>query len=154
MRLPKIAVKVKFLHPVWREYPLDHATPLSAGLDLRACIDQESLTIPPGKRLPFPAGLSIEVLEPGVAGFIYSRSGLGTKKGAVVTQGVGVVDPDYRGEIIVSLHNISAQGVTIHRAERIAQLLFQPVFQADIQAVDELSATSRGHGGFGHSGRI
>ena len=151
---PTIRVKFKFLHPVWQEQELAYSTPLSAGLDLRACFDAQSLTIGPGERAAIGTGLAMEILDPGVAGFVYSRSGLGTKEGLVVSQGVGVIDPDYRGEIIVSLLNTSGEPRTVHRCQRIAQLVFQPFFQSVILPVAELSATTRGSGGFGHTGTL
>ena len=91
---------------------------------------------------------------PGVAGFVYSRSGLGTKDGLVVSQGVGVIDPDYRGEILVSLLNTSDQPRTVTRGQRIAQLVFQPVVRAQVIPQDSLSDTERVAGGFGHTGAI
>ncbi|MBS3779880.1 MAG: dUTP diphosphatase, partial [Desulfovermiculus sp.] len=96
---------------------------------------------------------AIEILTPGIAGFIFSRSGLGTKEGLVVSQGVGVIDPDYRGEIIVSILNTSQSERTIHSGQRIAQLLFMPAYQARLLAVESLSPTFRGQGGFGHTGK-
>lgn len=133
---------------------LAYATPWSAGLDLRACFAEESITIPPGERHAIPAGVSIEPAVLNVAGFVYSRSGLGTKQGLTVSQGVGVIDPDYRGEIIVSLLNTSGVERTVTRGERIAQLVFQPFYQAAIAVVDELGETARGAGGFGHTGAM
>jgi dUTP pyrophosphatase len=147
-----VNVNVCYLHPVWSESALTYSTRDSVGLDLRACFDQNVLTLKPGRRKAVPAGVAIEILTPGIAGFIFSRSGLGTKEGLVVSQGVGVIDPDYRGEIIVSLRNTSRTERTIHQGQRIAQLLFLPAFQARLFAVDQLSETSRGHGGFGHTG--
>jgi dUTP pyrophosphatase len=94
----------------------------------------------------------MQIDSPGVAGFIFSRSGLGTKEGLVVSQGVGVIDPDYRGEIVVSLLNSSRKEKTIVRGQRIAQLVFLPIFQADFVPVTHLEKTERGDGGFGHSG--
>jgi len=147
-------VRVRFLHPVWQESKLAYATDHSAGLDLRACIDTETLEIPAGGRAAIPAGLAIEIMRPGIAGFVFSRSGLGTKDGLTVSQGVGVIDPDYRGEIIVSLLNTSGQLRTIERGQRIAQLVFMPVFTAQLTAVDALGETARGAGGFGHTGKV
>jgi dUTP pyrophosphatase len=151
---PLIKVKFKFLHPVWQEQELAYSTPLSAGLDLRACFDAERIVIAPGERAAVGTGLAMEILEPGVAGFVYSRSGLGTKEGLVVSQGVGVIDPDYRGEIIVSLLNTSREERVVSRCQRIAQLVFQPFFQSVIMPVSELSPTTRGGGGFGHTGSL
>jgi dUTP pyrophosphatase len=136
------------------DYPPEYSTEDSAGFDLRACMDEETIVLAPGERYPFPSGLAVEVCEPGVAGFVYSRSGLGTKKGLTVSQGVGVIDPDYRGEIIVSLLNTSKETRTIERGERIAQLVFMPVLRANLTPVDELSDTQRGGGGFGHTGSM
>lgn len=147
-------VRVRFLHPVWEAEPLAYATAHSAGLDLRACIDAEFLEIPAGGRAAIPAGLAIEIMKPGVAGFVFSRSGLGTKEGLTVSQGVGVIDPDYRGEIIVSLLNTSGQLRRIERGQRIAQLVFLPVYAARLTAVDALGETARGAGGFGHTGKV
>ncbi|MFW5487944.1 MAG: dUTP diphosphatase [Desulfovibrio sp.] len=148
-----IGVRVKYLHTAWEGQELETATSGSAGVDLRACIDQETLTIEPGDRAPIPAGLAIEITAPGFAGFIFSRSGLGAKDGLTVSQGVGVIDPDYRGEIIVSLLNTSKERRTIRRGQRIAQLIFLPFAAAHFTAVEELTTTERGAGGFGHTGK-
>jgi len=150
----KVEVKVKRLHPVAEEWDLAYATAHSVGLDLRACLDEEEAVIQPGGRLAVGTGIAIEILAPDTAGFVYSRSGLGTKTGLVVSQGVGVIDPDYRGEITVSLLNISSSRRRIHRGQRIAQLLFMPAFQARIQLAEELGETARACGGFGHTGEI
>lgn len=152
--LEPLDVRVRFLHPVWQDQELAYATNHSAGLDLRACIDAERLEIPAGGRAAIPAGLAIEIMRPGIAGFVFSRSGLGTKQGLTVSQGVGVIDPDYRGQIIVSLLNTSGEPRTIERGQRIAQLVFMPVFTARLLAVDALGETARGAGGFGHTGTL
>jgi len=149
----KIDVNVKFLHPVWEENELAYATEHSAGLDLRACIDTEDLEIGPGEKAAIPAGVAIEIREPSIAGYVFSRSGLGTKDGLTVSQGVGVIDPDYRGEIKVSLLNTSDKVRRIKRGQRIAQLVFMPIFQAAILPVEELGDTDRGAGGFGSTGK-
>ncbi len=149
----KVKVKFKILDPVWEEFKLSYATDMSVGLDLRAAVN-DKVSILPGQRAFINTGLAIEILEPNIAGFVFSRSGLGTKEGLVVTQGVGVIDPDYRGEIIVSLLNISDQEKTVLRGERIAQLLFMPAYQADIIIAKNLSSTKRGAGGFGHTGKV
>ncbi len=133
---------------------LAYATPCSAGLDLRACFEEEEIIIPAGGRYAIPAGIAIDPQCNTVAGFIYSRSGLGTKKGLTVSQGVGVVDPDYRGEIFISLLNTSGEDRVIARGERVAQLVFQPFFRAQISVVDSLEDTERGEGGFGHTGTM
>lgn len=158
----EIEVRVRFLRdggcPYAQgdgDYDLNHATAASAGVDLKACLaDQpgQAITIEPGGRFPVPTGIAIEIGMPGVAGFVFSRSGLGTKKGLTVSQGVGVIDPDYRGEIIVSLLNTSGESRTISHGDRIAQLLFLPYFAARIVPSETLSDTDRGAGGFGHTG--
>lgn len=134
---------------------LCHATPASAGLDLRAAWEPrlgDSIHIPAGARYAVPTGIAMEIMQAGIAGFVYSRSGLGAKHGLTVAQGVGVIDADYRGEIVVWLLNTSQQEHTVQRGDRIAQLVLQPVFHAQVQAVHALGETSRGSGGFGHTG--
>lgn len=153
----RLPVRVRFTEQGAVEYAagdagLAYGTAHSAGLDLRACFTEENITIPPGERYAIPVGIAIEPEALNVAGFVYSRSGLGTKMGLTVSQGVGVIDPDYRGEIKVSLLNTSGETRTVQRGERIAQLVFQPFFQADIRVVEELGETERGAGGFGHTG--
>lgn len=127
------------------------ATKGSAGYDLHACIADEVL-LEPGKRVVLPTGLAAEI-PAGTAGFIFTRSGLGVKKGIHVTNGVGVVDSDYRGEIHVGLHNLSQEAYTITPGERIAQLIIMPYCMVDIIETDELDETDRGAGGFGSTGR-
>jgi dUTP pyrophosphatase len=151
--MKKIDVNVTFLHEVWNENELAYATEHSAGLDLRACIDTDSLEIGPGEKAAIPAGVALEIREPSVAAYVFSRSGLGTKDGLTVSQGVGVIDPDYRGEIKVSLLNTSDKVRRITRGQRIAQLVFMPVFQAVINPVETLGSTERGTGGFGSTGK-
>lgn len=152
-KLDQIEVKVKFLSDTAREGGTGYATPNSAGVDLRACIENEAVEIGPGERFAFPVGIAIEITKPGIAGFIYSRSGLGTKEGLTVSQGVGVIDPDYRGEIKVSLLNTSGEKRRIERGQRIAQLVFMPYCHAALVPSEELSDTRRGAGGFGHTGK-
>lgn len=150
-----IGVKVKYLRDTDKSGNiLEYATLFSAGIDLRAFMEQEEILVAPGSRHPFPTGICIEICTPGVAGFIYSRSGLGTKQGLVVSQGVGVIDPDYRGEIIVSLLNTSPEQRSVKRSQRIAQLIFKPFLHAKMVTAKELSTTKRGAGGFGHTGEI
>ncbi|HJD96366.1 dUTP diphosphatase [Mailhella massiliensis] len=132
---------------------LSYATPGSAGMDLRACFEEEERVVHAGARTAVPSGICVEPCEPDTAGFIYSRSGLGAVKGLAVAQGVGVVDADYRGEIVVWLLNTSGEAVSIRRGERVAQLVFQPVCRPEPLAAEELSETERGGGGFGHTGR-
>ena len=133
---------------------LCYATPEAAGMDLRACFDEEEIVVTPGERASVPSGVCVEPCVSGVAGFVYSRSGLGAVKGLVVAQGVGVIDADYRGEIVVWLLNTSSKSVVVKRGERVAQLVFQPVCRLEPRAVEALSETTRGSGGFGHTGRV
>ncbi len=149
-----IDVNVKFLHEVWKENDLAYGTEYSAGLDLRACIDTDELEIGPGEKAAIPAGVAIEIRQHSIAAYVFSRSGLGTKEGLTVSQGVGVIDPDYRGEIKVSLLNTSGEVRRIKRGQRIAQLVFMPIFQAVLNPVEELGETDRGAGGFGSTGKI
>ncbi|MCF2652534.1 dUTP diphosphatase [Anaeromassilibacillus senegalensis] len=127
------------------------ATAGSAGYDLCACIE-EPQTIAPGARAVFPSGLAAEI-PAGTAGFIFTRSGLGIKKGIHVTNGVGVIDSDYRGEIHVGLHNLSVEPYTVQPGERIAQMIIMPYFAPEIVEVASLSDTERGAGGFGSTGK-
>lgn len=136
------------------EKGLAYATPGSVGLDLRACFEDPDLTIMPGERAKVPSGVRVEPLSPDVAGFVYSRSGLGAVQGLVVAQGTGVIDTDYRGEIVIFLYNTSTEPRTVRRGERVAQLVFQPVLRAELEQVETLGQTDRGAGGFGHTGTI
>ena len=122
----------------------------SAGADLYACLD-EAVTIPPGEAVLIHTGLAMEIPE-GYAGLIYARSGLATKKGLAPSNKVGVVDPDYRGEIMVSLFNHSKEERIVEHGERIAQLVIAPFLTASWTVVDELEETVRGAGGFGSTG--
>jgi len=148
--MSQIEVKIKYLEESFKG-KLKYATDLSVGLDLMART-REDLIVEPGKRILVGTGVAIEILTPGIAGFVFSRSGLGTKQGLVVTQGVGVIDPDYRGEIKVSLLNISNTTKVIHFGDRIAQLIFMPAYQARLIEATSLTPTKRGAGGFGHTG--
>lgn len=152
-----IPVNVKFLRDTAglykQEGPLQ-ATDGSAGFDLRADIilADNPVSILPGERYMFGTGIAIEPLKAGVAGFVYSRSGLGAVQGLTVAQGVGLIDPDYRGEIKVALLNTSGETRMVKRGDRIAQLVFQPFYRALFNPVEELGETTRGEGGFGHTG--
>ncbi len=129
----------------------ERKTPGSAGYDLCACIAGE-ITLEPGEQVLLPAGFAMEV-PPGHAGFIFSRSGLGVKYGIVASNGVGVIDSDYRGEIHVGLRNSGQAPYVIHPGERIAQLIIIPVCTPEIALAEELSQTQRGTGGFGSTGQ-
>ena len=130
------------------------ATATAVGIDLRACFAEEEISLTSGARAAVPSGVVIEPVVPGLAGFVYSRSGLGAKHGLVVAQGVGVIDPDYRGEIMVWLLNTSQGTMSVKRGERIAQLVFQPYVRPLIRRKEQLSETARGSGGFGHTGQF
>ncbi len=128
-----------------------YGTEFSAGADLYACID-ENVTIEVGETKLIKTGLSMEIPE-GYAGFIYARSGLASKRGLAPANKVGVVDADYRGEIMVALHNHSNTPQEIEPKERIAQLVIAPFLKVDFNLVDELSDTERSSGGFGSTGK-
>ncbi len=130
---------------------LEPATEYSAGVDLRACLE-EPVRIGPGERAKIGTGVAVQPTQPGVAGFVFSRSGLGAKHGLAVAQGVGVIDPDYRGEIIVFLLNTSQEERVVEPGDRIAQLIFLPYFAAWYEPCACLDGTERGAGGFGHTG--
>ena len=129
-----------------------YATAGSAGMDLHACID-EAIVIAPGQRVKVPTGLAIALPSPGYAAFLFPRSGLGVKSGITLPNCVGVVDSDYRGEVIVGLVNLSDTPYTVQSGDRIAQMVILPVAQAHIQVVEELDDTDRGVGGFGSTGK-
>jgi len=122
----------------------------AAGADLYACID-EAVTIQPSQTVLIPTGLSMEI-EQGFAGFIYARSGLATKRGLAPANKVGVIDSDYRGQVMVSLHNHTEQPQTVEPGERVAQMVFAPVYRAQFCETDTLQDTERGTGGFGSTG--
>lgn len=149
----RIDVEFKILRPVLRNYGLpQYATVGSAGMDLCACVDQP-VTLQPGATHFFPAGFALHMKNTGLAAMILSRSGLGTKKGLVVKQGVGLIDSDYQGEITVAIHNIGSESQTIQPGDRIAQLVVLPVFQPALKEVSEFAElTERGAGGFGSTG--
>ncbi len=128
-----------------------YGSDFSAGADLYACIDSE-LTIKAGETVLVKTGLAIEIPQ-GYGGFIYARSGLASKRGLAPANKVGVVDCDYRGEVMVALHNHSSVDQAILPKERIAQLVIAPYLKADFEVVEELSDTVRGQGGFGSTGR-
>ena len=131
----------------------EYATPGSAGLDLRACIDEDSITIEPGQTVLIPTGMAIYIEDPGLAAMILSRSGLGHKHGIVLGNLVGLIDSDYQGQLMVSCWNRGSEAFTLNFGERLAQLVLVPVVQAQFQQVEEFTATERGEGDFGHSGR-
>ena len=127
------------------------ATEGSAAADLYACID-EPVTVLPGKTVPIPTGIAVAVPK-GFGAFIFARSGLGIKHGIVPSNCVGVIDSDYRGEIVVGLYNHSDREYTVNPNDRIAQMAIMPVAAANFIEADELSETERGEGGFGSTGK-
>lgn len=135
------------------EFPLPaHATDGSAGLDLRAMVE-ETTVLAPGQTLLIATGMAIYIEDPGYAGMILPRSGLGHKHGIVLGNLVGLIDADYQGGLMVSCWNRSEQPFVIEPGDRIAQLVIVPVQQVSLRQVDSFSVSERGAGGFGHSGR-
>jgi dUTP pyrophosphatase len=129
-----------------------YATPGSAGLDLRACLD-EAIVLAPGQTTLIPTGLAIHIADPGLAALILPRSGLGHKHGIVLGNLVGLIDSDYQGQLMVSCWNRGQSEFTIQPFERIAQLVIVPVVQASFRRVDSFDASARGAGGFGSTGK-
>ena len=135
------------------QFPLpSYATQGSAGLDLRACLD-ESLVINPGDTHLIPTGMAIHIADPSLCAMILPRSGLGHKHGIVLGNLVGLIDSDYQGQLFVSLWNRGDTTFTMEPGERMAQLVLVPVVQASFDIVDEFDSSDRGEGGFGSSGR-
>ncbi|MBV2130208.1 dUTP diphosphatase [Arsukibacterium indicum] len=148
------AIELKILDPrIGNEFPLPaYATPGSAGLDLRACLDQ-TLTLEPGQTVLIPTGISIFIGDANLCATILPRSGLGHKHGIVLGNLVGLIDSDYQGPLMVSMWNRGQQTFNIEPGDRIAQLVFMPVVQAEFKLVESFAASERGEGGFGHSGK-
>lgn len=149
-----LKIQLKILDKrIGNEFPLpQHATDGSAGMDMRACLD-EHLRIEPGETHLIPTGLAIHIGDPGLAAVLLPRSGLGHKHGIVLGNLVGLIDSDYQGQVFISLWNRSDHGFTIEPGDRIAQMVFVPVVQAEFEVVDEFDVSERGAGGFGHSGK-
>ena len=147
------SIELKILDPrVGDSIPLPHyATDGSAGMDMRACID-EPLTIAPGETELIPTGLAIHVRDPGLAAVLLPRSGLGHKHGLVLGNLTGLIDSDYQGQVFISCWNRSSKSYEISPGERIAQMVFVCVEQVQFNVVDEFEDSGRGEGGFGHSG--
>lgn len=129
-----------------------YATDGSAAVDLRAALEDGSVTIQPGCRIAIPTGIAIAPETRGVVAIVAARSGLGFKHGIALANGIGVIDADYRGEISVCLHNKSDVAYTVADGDRVAQMMFVPVFTANLIPADELDETARGAGGFGSTG--
>ena len=149
--MDNVNIKIKFLENNTEKQVPFYATNGSAGMDLKACLN-ESITLKPLERALIPTGIAISLPGPKYGAFIFARSGLASKKGITLANCVGVVDSDYTGEIKVSLVNISNDEYTINDGERIAQLVIIEVCKAEFLVVDELDQTDRGSGGFGSTG--
>lgn len=138
---------------IGRDFPLPaYQTAGSAGMDLRACLD-EPLTLAPGDTHLIPTGLAVHLKDPGLAAVLLPRSGLGHKHGIVLGNLVGLIDSDYQGELKVSCWNRGHARFTVEPGERVAQMVVVPIVQAALEVVDDFEASTRGAGGFGHSGR-
>jgi dUTP pyrophosphatase len=145
-------VDVKILDARMREQLPAYATPGSAGLDLRACIDTP-LLMNPGDTFLMPTGLAVHVADPGYCALVLPRSGMGFKNGIVLANLVGLIDSDYQGQLMVPLWNRSNKAFTLNPMERVAQMIIVPVMQAQFNVVEEFTATERGTGGFGSTGK-
>ena len=150
----KKSIELKILdRRIGTEYPLpEYATQGSAGLDLRALLD-EPLTLLPGQTELIPTGLAIHIGDVNLCATILPRSGMGHKNGIVLGNLVGLIDSDYQGQLMISTWNRGQNAFTIQPGDRIAQLVFMPVVQAQFELVEEFDTSERGEGGFGHSGR-
>lgn len=148
------AIQLKILDPrIGDTIPLPaYATAGSAGLDLRVCID-EPLQVGAGETVLLPTGIAVYIADPDLAAVILPRSGLGHKQGIVLGNLVGLIDSDYQGELKISCWNRSVDHFTVNPGDRIAQLVFLPVVQANFSIVNAFTETDRGEGGFGSSGR-
>jgi dUTP pyrophosphatase len=144
-------IDVKILDNRLKDSPPHYATPGSAGLDLRACIEA-TMRIEPGTTTLIPTGIAIHLADPGLAAMILPRSGLGHKHGIVLGNLVGLIDSDYQGEIMVSVWNRGKDSFTLNPLDRIAQLVVVPVLQVAFNVVDEFVESDRGAGGFGSTG--
>jgi len=145
-------IDVKIIDPRMADQLPSYATPGSAGLDLRACLN-EPLTLQPNAWQLVPTGIAIYLKDPGYAALILPRSGLGHKHGIVLGNLVGLIDSDYQGQLMVSAWNRSDTAFTIEPMERIAQLMIVPVLQAQFNVVSEFAASQRGEGGYGSTGK-
>ena len=145
-------IDVKILDPRMKDLLPAYATPGSAGLDLRACIDAP-LVLEPGQTVLVPTGLAIHVADPGYAAMILPRSGLGHKNGIVLGNLVGLIDSDYQGQLMVSTWNRGHAAFTLQPLDRLAQLVIVPVLQVGFNVVEEFATSERGAGGFGSTGK-
>jgi dUTP pyrophosphatase len=149
----KTAIQLKILDPrLGSEFDIpDYATNGSAGMDLRACVHKET-TIAPGETVLLPTGMSIYVADSSLAAVLLPRSGLGHKHGIVLGNLTGLIDSDYQGPLMVSLWNRSNEAFTVQAGDRIAQMVFVPIVQAEFKVVEEFDESDRASGGFGHTG--
>ena len=147
-----LSIDYKILNPLIKDHIPTYASEGSAGLDLRACID-DPVVINPGKTELIPTGISIFIQDPGYAGLILPRSGLGHKHGIVLGNLVGLIDSDYQGELFISTWNRGTSSFTINSLDRIAQLVIVPVSQATFNLVSDYAKSDRGDGGFGSTGK-
>ena len=145
-------IDIKILDPRMKDQLPAYATEGSAGLDLRACID-EPVTIEAGATVLIPTGLAIHLADPGYAAMILPRSGMGHKNGIVLGNLVGLIDSDYQGQLMVSTWNRGQAAFTLNPMERLAQLIVVPVLQVGFNVVDEFDTSERGAGGFGSTGK-
>jgi dUTP pyrophosphatase len=145
-------IDIKILDPRMKELLPAYATPGSAGLDLRACIEAP-LLLEPGQTVLVPTGLAIHVADPGYAAMILPRSGLGHKNGIVLGNLVGLIDSDYQGQLMVSTWNRGHTAFTLQPLDRLAQLVIVPVLQVGFNIVEEFASSERGAGGFGSTGQ-
>jgi dUTP pyrophosphatase len=145
-------IDLKILDPRMKELLPAYATPGSAGLDLRACLDAP-LTLKPGETQLVPTGLAIHIADPGYAALILPRSGMGHKHGIVLGNLVGLIDSDYQGQLMVSTWNRGQTEFTLQPMERLAQLMIVPVLQVGFNLVEEFADSERGAGGFGSTGK-
>ena len=145
-------IDVKVLDVRMAAYLPAYATPGSAGLDLRACLD-EPLVLQPGQTALIPTGLAVHIADAGLAALLLPRSGLGHKHGIVLGNLVGLIDSDYQGPLMVSCWNRGSAPFTVQPMERIAQMVIVPVVQAQFRRVEEFDGSARGSGGFGSTGR-
>ncbi|CAH2780551.1 MAG: Deoxyuridine 5'-triphosphate nucleotidohydrolase (EC [uncultured Caballeronia sp.] len=143
---------IKILDARMRDYLPAYATPGSAGLDLRACLD-EAITLELGQTALVPTGLAIHIKDPGYAAVILPRSGLGHKHGVVLGNLVGLIDSDYQGQLMISTWNRGATAFTLNPLERLAQMVIVPVVQATFNIVDDFAQSERGTGSFGSTGK-
>lgn len=150
----KKKIEIKILDErIGQEFPMPcHATSGSAGMDLRACVD-EPMNLASGQCELIPTGVAIHIGDPALAAVLLPRSGLGHKHGVVLGNLVGLIDSDYQGQLFVSCWNRGSKTFVVEPGERIAQMVFVPVVQVDFDVVKEFDVSSRGDGGFGHTGR-